>query len=300
MQPIATLAEKDGPLFVKCVFSRKGFDSSAGGFPSLIFPDGTLYSVPIPSGKDDVPYSDLEFHYEGEPIQSILNDLTDKHIYSNGSWRVCDYSKPEQKCHYDPMPIAHESRIRMAFGQAGASESHLRRQGVGKGDLFLFYGWFKSIEKLDGRWRFKTGAKDIHLIWAWMRVGEMICLDSPEQRSSAKDKYPFLEQHPHLSDWRGAPNQIYLADAAALLSYSDQQCLTDCEHYQGRSTWVLPDCFNHPDAFTYLNNLSPRGEQVTIKAPGRGQEFVLDLEKVEGADRSRIMDWLGELTGIDA
>ena len=42
---------------MKYIFSRKGFDSTAGGYPSLIFPDGSLFSVPIPSSKDKYFYS---------------------------------------------------------------------------------------------------------------------------------------------------------------------------------------------------------------------------------------------------
>jgi len=279
---------------LKVIFSRKGFDSSAGGFPSLIFPDGTLYSIPIPSSKDDISYCDLESIYDGDSIQTILNDITGKKICSNGCWSACDFSEPEQRCHFDPMPI--EQKARLAFGQTGASESHLRGQGVNKGDIFIFYGWFKLTEKTNGHWRFKTGAKDIHLIWAWMRVGEIICLDTLDQRHSAIAQFPFLAQHPHLSAWRKAPNQIYLSDKSGLLAYSDQQCLTDCENYLGRSTWGLPNYFNQPKAFTYLKKFSQCGEQVTIKTPGRGQEFVLDLEKIGNPiERGQILNWINEL-----
>ena len=33
---------------MKLILSRKGFDSQSGGCPSPIFPNGTLYSLPIP------------------------------------------------------------------------------------------------------------------------------------------------------------------------------------------------------------------------------------------------------------
>ncbi len=41
----------------KLILSRKGFDSASGGCPSPIFPDGTMFSLPIPSlwdGPDQV------------------------------------------------------------------------------------------------------------------------------------------------------------------------------------------------------------------------------------------------------
>ena len=34
---------------MKIIFSRKGYDSAAGGIPSPIFADGSLCSLPIPS-----------------------------------------------------------------------------------------------------------------------------------------------------------------------------------------------------------------------------------------------------------
>jgi hypothetical protein len=44
---------------MKIILSRKGFDSSYGGYPSPILPDGKMVSLPIPL-KDDLTYSDLE------------------------------------------------------------------------------------------------------------------------------------------------------------------------------------------------------------------------------------------------
>ena len=32
----------------KLILSRKGFDTQAGGKPSPVFPDGSMFSLPIP------------------------------------------------------------------------------------------------------------------------------------------------------------------------------------------------------------------------------------------------------------
>jgi len=45
---------------MKVILSRKGFDSSNGGCPSPIMPDGTLLSMPIPSDDKD-SYDDLSY-----------------------------------------------------------------------------------------------------------------------------------------------------------------------------------------------------------------------------------------------
>ena len=36
----------------KIILSRKGFDSTAGGKPSPIFPDGSIFSLPIPQREN--------------------------------------------------------------------------------------------------------------------------------------------------------------------------------------------------------------------------------------------------------
>ena len=43
----------------KLILSRKGFDSGSGGCPSPIFPDGTMFSLPIPSA-DEETFEDLQ------------------------------------------------------------------------------------------------------------------------------------------------------------------------------------------------------------------------------------------------
>ena len=62
---------------MKIIFSRKGFDSTAGGFPSIIFPNREMYSIPIPSKFDRDLYSEIVYKYDNYPIQKILNDITE-------------------------------------------------------------------------------------------------------------------------------------------------------------------------------------------------------------------------------
>jgi hypothetical protein len=66
---------------------------------------------------------------------------------------------PEDLCHQDPM--FHDGRC--AFGQTGAAQGHLAKQGIGIGDMFLFFGplrragrrgsissnfWFPCVEEV--------------------------------------------------------------------------------------------------------------------------------------------------------
>ncbi len=114
---------------MKVVFSRKGFDSFNGGFASPIFPDGTLFSIPIPDKKTSISYGELDFHYEGEKIQKILNDLTNQTIKS-GKKRECNYFSSKFKCHLDPMIIKDDNFEGIVFGQEGNSAIHLFKKEI--------------------------------------------------------------------------------------------------------------------------------------------------------------------------
>ncbi len=280
---------------MKIIFSRKGFDSTAGGFPSPIFPDGRLFSIPIPSSKDNCVYKDLDFHYKNDSIQSILNDLTQRNIHSK-KWSECDYTTDTQCCHYDPMPFSDHEFSGIALGQVNSAESHLRKQGVDEGDIFLFYGWFKRVHKINGRWIYDIHQPDIHLIWSYMQINERIFLDSQDDQHIALNKYPFLAQHPHIGEQRGLKNSIYLSRKSSIFNYQDTRCLTDTKNYKGRATWRMPAVMNQPKAFSYLNDFSLDNDETIISYRGYGQEFVLDLDKVQShEDKNLILTYIHSL-----
>ncbi len=51
----------------RLILSHKGFDSRSGGCPSPIFPDGTMFSLPIPSGDHE------QFALHSGPVKSFPN-----------------------------------------------------------------------------------------------------------------------------------------------------------------------------------------------------------------------------------
>ena len=67
----------------KLILSRKGFDSGSGGCPSPIFPDGTMFSLPIPFGDreqfDDLQHGDVN-------IASVVTGITNGRL--NGRDRI--------------------------------------------------------------------------------------------------------------------------------------------------------------------------------------------------------------------
>jgi hypothetical protein len=59
---------------MKIVFSRKGFDSSAGGCASQII-EGQLVSLPIPDPESPITYADVRCGDVG-PLGPIVESLT--------------------------------------------------------------------------------------------------------------------------------------------------------------------------------------------------------------------------------
>jgi hypothetical protein len=121
---------------VKVVISRKGVDSgkTSGGMASPILPCGCLCSIPIPYTPSDTRYADIWFGKR--TLQQICNELNPRHSH--------------EFAHLDPdlRPEALASRPkdwRPAFGQSGAAEGHLTNEGIGAGDLFIFFGWFRGL-----------------------------------------------------------------------------------------------------------------------------------------------------------
>ena len=282
---------------MRIILSRKGFDSSAGGFPSPILPDGRLLSLPIPvKDNDGAIFDDVKF--DDDSIGNMVESLTE------GKRQILR----SRNTHLDP-DLRHEARERKSgwlpsFGQSDSAARHLEREGVGEGDLFLFFGWFREAEHTKEGLKFVRGAADLHVIFGWLHIGQKILNPSIE---SSKD---WLRPHPHVSGFSAKPNVtgsniIYVAkqnlEIDGLESYpgggvfdriSENLILTDRSPENGntdlterspsnRSVWRLPHWFvNHK--LSYHNNqnrMITHEDYVILKSVGRGQEFVFDCGK---------------------
>src|SRR5918997_1915941 len=98
---------------MKLILSRKGFDSSAGGVASPIFPDGTMYSLPIKAHGATRRYREVgKGDANGSALGSVVEQLTKGRV------------KPDDLVHLDPdLDSASLPRMlgwRPAFGQTGA------------------------------------------------------------------------------------------------------------------------------------------------------------------------------------
>lgn len=294
----------------RIILSRKGFDSSSGGGPSPILPDGRMISLPIPYAPGSrVAYADIAMGSGPETMGGLVEDL------SNGR------TQRDALAHLDPdldsHAIARASGWLPAFGQCEASQTHLVNRGVGAGDVFLFHGWFRAVSRLpDGRWRFVAGAPDLSVIYGWLQIGEVIDLERTTPAEAAECR-PWLRGHPHLhfpDDVRLVPprNAIYVAaerlklpgceiDAAGagvFRTVDPRRVLT--APGKSRSVWRLPRWFRGDDVRPWLTQfpnlawwadldadfvlLTPRGRQ--------GQEAVLDCR-----NRPDAGPWVASLFG---
>ena len=143
------------------------------------------------------------------------------------------------------------------LGQAGIAQSHLNKQGVGSGDVFLFFGLYRRVEETAQGWRFVRGAPDLHVLWGWLQVDKkhLVADIGPNELAWAR-------HHPHISrDYRDGKNTVYAASKKLDLGGDDDRCeiagwgafpkldqrlvLTN-PNGAGLSNWRLPRWF-YPD-----------------------------------------------------
>lgn len=253
---------------MKVIISRKGFDSANGGTASPVMPDGAMLSLPIPGGKKCEKYNEL--FYDGNSYADIWHSLKPK-----------SHSKLKN-CHLDPdlRATAREKTPKgwvAAYGQCGASETHLVNQNVTIGDLFLFFGWFRETEIRNGLLKYKRGSKDAHMFFGYLQIGKMVRNDSLLN----------FYWHPH-SAYGSENNTIYVASkhliingentglpGAGTFKYSEELVLT--KPGMSRSKWQLPDFFKEVDISCHTKeNFKPEGYFQSVHI---GQEFVVSEDK---------------------
>lgn len=264
---------------MKVILSRKGMDSRAGGIPSPILPDGTLLSLPIPDGTSGKPYGELS--YKGQSYQEIIRQLHPSF----------DFVK-NQTCHLDPDIYdglgGRPAEWKPAFGQCEASARHLDNMGVDVGDVFLFYGMFKQAERQpDGTLGFVRGAPIQHIIYGYMKVGEIL-----REEQEISRRYPW---HPHGVNTNRPYNRLYLPDTYGTFQYTAPLVLTK-PGQDSRRLWALPAFFAENGI-----SISWQGENKPILKDGcaelnsacRGQEFVITTSTAEL--QQKLADWVDSL-----
>ncbi len=303
---------------MRIILSRKGFDSSKdnGEIPSPIMPCGRLLSLPIPvtpeqmaNGEVGIPYTHLKF--DGQPISEIINRL------SNGRF---DANRPS---HLDPDLDRNRFEPRVqgwmrTLGQQGPPAGILDNNKVEKGDLFLFFGWFRRTRYENSQLRYlqpRKGGKKLHVIFGWLQIERILDV----QKNQHQDEFPmWLHYHPHIVNRNirannrniYTNNKIYIAAEHLILDgfsvrgagtfpcFKRSLQLTAPEE-KARAHWCLPKWLqNNLPGFTLPSrknkNWQCNNGYVPFDSDGRGQEFVF---KVPDPDNPEVMKWLKSLFG---
>lgn len=271
---------------MKIVLSRKGMDSEYGGIPSPVIQSEHGYwkfhSVPIPTENSDIRYSDLSL-FDDFKVSNFLADIPQK-------------SRRSEFCHLDPdirESYIHQRPIgwQRNFGQVKSAQSHLNNNGIGIGDVFLFFGWFQRAALIDGKFQF---IKDLdypngfHAIYSYLQISEIY-------KPNIQNAPDWLDYHPHVKykdtdEFNNDNNTIYAAkelfdypehfnkNGSASFVFSEDLILTK-KGQPNRSLWELP-LELHPDSRLKLSyhlnekRWSVENNRAILKSTGRGQEFI--------------------------
>jgi hypothetical protein len=268
---------------MKLILSRKGFDSSSGGGPSPIFPDGRMVSLPIPDRQSPIRYADIRWHEYN--LGSLVSDLTGGRIPAS----YLTHLDPD--LNYGSLP--RQAKWKPLFGQTGAAQGHLRRSGVVEGDVFLFFGLFQHVVQTPGGFAWDTTSPPRHVVWGWLQAGEVLAVDSID-----RSRYQWAENHPHFHRSLEKNNTLYISrEYLKLPSLSAEdfpgagvfprfsECLKLTASSAGSPClwelppWIYPENGRFP--LTYHGDPTRwqrTGHGTLLKTVTRGQEFVLDCE----------------------
>lgn len=265
---------------MKVILSRKGFDSANGGIVSPIFDDGTMLSLPIPSKhheKDNVLYSELVCN--GISLSTLLENLG---------------YKGDEYCHLDPdLDITRRKKAvenwKPAFGQINQAASYLLNNGIGKGDLFLFFGNFKHVVENEGKYKYARRNKNtidpyygrqMQAIWGYLQVGDII--DEPQEQKK-------LFWHPHSCDKRiydEKNNLIFTATehlsfaphlpGCGILPYDEKRVLTMSG--KSKATWKSHEAYDINNIESNRKNSAKNRDGIYYA--GIWQELVLKENEV--------------------
>ena len=223
--------------------------------------------MPIPGNAQDCRYSDLAFP-GGNTYFDVWNSLK-------------PVSKKTLYCHLDPDIRTGLRKVpddwEPAFGQCDQAQTHLENNKVTIGDLFLFFGWFRETEYVDGSLKYLKSAPDLNVIYGYLQVGNIVDGD-------AVKKFPW---HPHSHN-KSKNNTIYVASpslvidgtdtglpGAGTLMFSDDLVLT--APGQSHSRWKLIDVLKDKNIkLTYHPDKANCIREGYFQSTARGQEFIFD------------------------
>ncbi|MDE0064667.1 MAG: hypothetical protein OXP09_05440 [Gammaproteobacteria bacterium] len=249
-------------LAMKLVFSRKGFDSASGGFPSPIV-EGVPVSLPIPAKRrSHTTYADLG-------LGTLVEHVTGRRLTG------------ANLCHCDPM----FENGRCAFGQIAAAQSHLANNGVSVGDVFLFFGLFSELD----------GSDRHHRIFGFLRVEERFLLGVDP--GPAAQPSGFAIRHPHTIGRWPRNNCLYVGRGLKAATATDDLRLSRPGGPVSR--WRVPGWLRRV-GLTYHGRSDRWQGGDSLRTVGRGQEFVADISRHDEARTwlEDVIDLIGQSAAL--
>lgn len=224
---------------MKIVFSRKGFDTQNGFGPSPIV-DGRPVSLPIPDtkGLSRTTYAQL--------------GLGDHAVQASGG-----KIRGDALCHHDPM-FTPDGRC--YFGQCQSAQGHLANEGIGPGDVFLFFGLFA-----------RPDGERHHRLFGYLEVEQVVPIAGAARETLA----PFdALDHPHAIGMHGTNDHIYAGPGGLAQTATDDLRLT----VPGGplTLWKRPHWLER-GGLTYFGTSDRNWPDGCITRTGPGQEFVADI-----------------------
>lgn len=280
----------------RLILSRKGFDSTSGGYDSPVLPNGRIVSLPIP-GATGPTYGNLRLDSQTSYADLMLR-LGIEEVDGAPTASASAHADPDLE---DDRAARSEGWLPM-FGQADQAQSHLRNRGVGAGDVFVFFGRFSLTRTGDSDNRLRYVGQSFHLIWGYLEVDRVIKV------AETKTFEQWMSEHVHIKsrDWIGwKSNTVYVArrqssfrdslpGGGIFRTYEPSLRLT--QPGGPLSTWLLPLAF-HPSETTYPltwnaeTRWTTRDGKAVLRAASRGQEFVVEMN-------SGIRNWLRDLLAL--
>lgn len=235
----------------------------------MILPDGRMLSFPIPV-QGEVGIKSERLSIDGVSLKMLFDQLGHREI--------------DLVHHLDPDLDAYRidemtSKSCGVFGQSGAAATHLINQGIGPGDLFLFFGTFRRVEVIQGRYRYLKGETPFHALWGFLEVGEVVSVDDAANKIDKSEK---LSSHPHWANRKHKAyeknNRLFVASNYGTFRYTDNLRLTAQGEHR-KSVWDLPLSFAEADLTYHPNGGTINNNRFRIKTAAIGQEFVFSVSK---------------------
>lgn len=262
----------------KIILSQKGFDSGSGGKANLLY-NGHHVSLPIPAPGSKQVYSSMNTP-DGFSYSEILSDIgVGTHQEGHLDPDICVSTIKERNPSW-----------RGLFGQAGNSEALLQNLGVGEGDLFLFFGWYREAERRNGRFRYKWRARNVHSIYGYLEVGAIYDI------ARGCEVPDWARYHPHAARpeaFSKTRNRIYEATNVFSRDSSKRgwgvfrqhpSLVLTSENAATRSVWELPACFEGEgakfNASVEMDVLENGNIRTQVKGRGNQELYVSSNPKV--------------------